>query len=141
MRLPQVHDTRKQGLITYAIQIARDKKISAYVGEGLTRFSAAHVLDVAQLYRLALEKQQPGSRYNAVAEEGVPMREIAEVIGQGLNVPVRSLSPEEAPAHFGWMAMFASMDLPAWSALTQQRLNWHPTGPGLITDLKNMKYS
>jgi nucleoside-diphosphate-sugar epimerase len=141
VRLPQVHDTRKQGLITYALQIAREKKISAYVGEGLNRFSAAHVLDVARLYRLVLEKQQPGSRYNAVAEEGITMREIAEVLGAGLNVPVRSLSPEEAQAHFGWMAMFASFDLPASSVQTQQRLNWHPTGPGLIADLKAMHYN
>ena len=140
IRLPQVHDTVKQGLITYAVALAREKGVSAYIGEGLNRWPAAHVLDVARLYRLALEKHQAGSRYNAVAEEGVSMRQIAEVIGQGLKVPVVSLSPEQAPAHFGWLAMFAGYDMPASSALTQQRLGWHPTGPSLITDLEQMHY-
>src|SRR3984957_6655816 len=130
VRLPQVHDTVKQGLITYAIQVAREKRASAYVGEGRNRWPAAHVLDVAHLYRLALEKHEAGSRYNAVAEEGVLMREIAEVIGRGLKVPVISLSPEEAQAHFGWLAMFAGFDMPASSAQTRQRLGWHSTGPG-----------
>jgi nucleoside-diphosphate-sugar epimerase len=91
VRLPQVHDTVKQGLITYAVQMAREKGASAYIGEGLNRWPAAHVLDVARLCRLVLEKHEPGSRYNAVAEEGVSMREIAEVIGRGLRVPVVSL--------------------------------------------------
>jgi nucleoside-diphosphate-sugar epimerase len=140
MRLPQVHDTRKQGLITYAISLAREKGVSAYVGDGLNRYPAAHVLDVARLYRLALEKKQPGARYNAVAEEGVAFRDIAEVIGRGLKVPVVSMSPEEAAVHFGWLNMFVGMDMPASSALTQQRLDWHPTGPGLIEDLNNMNY-
>jgi nucleoside-diphosphate-sugar epimerase len=144
VRLPQVHDTVKQGLITYAVQVAREKGVAAYIGEGLNRWPAAHVLDVAHLYRLALEKheakRQTGSRYNAVAEEGVPMREIAEVIGRGLKVPVVSLSPEEAQAHFGWLAMFAGSDMPASSALTRQRLGWHPTGPGLIADLEQMRW-
>lgn len=140
VRLPQVHDTVKQGLITYAIQIAREKGVSAYIGEGLNRWSAAHVSDVAHLYRLALEKHEAGSRYHAVGEEGVSMREIAEVVGKGLKVPVVSLTPEEAPAHFGWLAMFAGLDMPASSAQTQQKLGWHPTGPGLIADLENMRY-
>jgi nucleoside-diphosphate-sugar epimerase len=99
-----------------------------------------HRLDAARLYKLALEKHEAGSRYHAVAEEGVSMREIAEVIGRGLKVPVVSLSPEEAPAHFGWLAMFAGFDMPASSAQTQQRLGWHPTGPGLIADLEQMRY-
>jgi nucleoside-diphosphate-sugar epimerase len=141
VRLPQVHDTVKQGLITYAIQVAREKGVSAYIGDGLNRWPAAHVLDVAHLYRLALEKREAGSRYNAVAEEGVSMREIAEVVGRGLKVPVVSLSTEEAPAHFGWLAMFTGYDMPASSAQTQQRLGWHPTGPGLIADLEQMRYS
>jgi nucleoside-diphosphate-sugar epimerase len=145
VRLPQVHDTVKQGLITYAVQVAREKGVSAYIGEGLNRWPAAHVLDVAHLYRLALErheaKHEAGSRYNAVAEEGISMLEIAEVIGQGLKVPVVSLSPEEAPAHFGWLAMFAGFDMPASSAQTRQRLGWHPTGPGLIADLEQMRWS
>ena len=140
VRLPQVHDTVKQGLITYAVQLAREKGVSAYVGDGLNRWPAAHVLDVARLYRLALEKQEAGSRYHAVAEEGVPVREIAEVVGRGLKVPVVSLSTEEAAAHFGWLAMFAGYDMPASSAQTQQRLGWHPTGPGLIADLEQMRY-
>jgi nucleoside-diphosphate-sugar epimerase len=140
VRLPQVHDTVKQGLITYAIQVAREKGASAYIGEGLNRWPAAHVLDVARLYRLALEKGEAGSRYNAVAEEGVSMREIAEVIGRGLNVPVISLSQEKAQSHFGWLAMFAGADMPASSALTRQRLGWRPTGPGLIADLEQMRW-
>ena len=140
VRLPQVHDTVKQGLITYAVRLAREKGVSAYIGEGLNRWPAAHVLDVAHLYRLALEKHEAGSRYNAVAEEGVSMREIAEVIGRGLKLPVVSLSPEEAPAHFGWLAMFAGFDMPASSAQTRERLGWHPAGPGLIADLEQMRY-
>jgi len=140
VRLPQVHDTVKQGLITYAVQLAREKGVSAYIGEGVNRWPAAHVLDVAHLYRLAFEKHEAGSRYNAVAEEGVPMRAIAEVIGRGLKVPVVSLSPEQAQGHFGWLAMFAGLDMPASSAQTQQRLGWHPTGPGLIADLDRMQY-
>jgi nucleoside-diphosphate-sugar epimerase len=140
VRLPQVHDTVKQGLITYAIQAAHEKRASAYIGEGLNRWPAAHVLDVAHLYRLALEKHEAGSRYNAVAEEGVSVREIAEVIGRGLNVPVVSLSQEQAQAHFGWLAMFAGFDMPASSALTRQRLGWRPTGPGLIADLEQMRW-
>jgi nucleoside-diphosphate-sugar epimerase len=140
VRLPQVHDTVKQGLITYAVQVAREKGVSAYIGEGLNRWPAAHVLDVAHLYRLALEKRKAGSRYNAVAEEGVSMREIAAVIGKGLKVPVVSLSPEKAPAHFGWLAMFAGFDMPASSALTRKWLGWRPAGPGLMADLNAMKY-
>jgi nucleoside-diphosphate-sugar epimerase len=140
VRLPQVHNTVKQGLITYTVRLAREKGVSAYIGDGLNRWPAAHVLDVARLYRLALEKHEAGSRYNAVAEEGISTREIAEVVGQGLKLPVVSLSPEEASAHFGWLAMFAGFDMPASSAQTNQRLGWHPTGPGLIADLKQMRY-
>jgi nucleoside-diphosphate-sugar epimerase len=141
VRLPQVHNTVKQGLITYMVQVAREKGASAYMGDGLNRWPAAHVLDVAHLYRLATEKREAGSRYNAVAEEGISMREIAEVIGRGLKVPVVSLSREEAQAHFGWLAMFAGIDMPASSALTRQRLGWHPTGPGLIADLEQMNWA
>jgi nucleoside-diphosphate-sugar epimerase len=145
VRLPQVHDTVKQGLITYSVLIAREKGISAYIGDGKNRWPAAHVLDVARLYRLALEKQrterQSTSRYNAVAEEGVPMKDIAEVIGRGLNVPTVSLTSEQAKDHFGWLAMFAGLDMPASSALTRRRLGWTPAGPSLIADLKQMRYS
>jgi nucleoside-diphosphate-sugar epimerase len=140
MRLPQVHDTIKQGLVTYLIAVAREKGVSPYVGEGRNRWAAAHVSDVARLYRLALEKHEAGAKYHAVADEGVPMRDIAETIGRGLRVPVVSLSPEKAAAHFGWLAMFAGMDLLASSAQTQQRLGWQPIGPGLIADLDNMRY-
>jgi nucleoside-diphosphate-sugar epimerase len=138
MRLPQVHDPVKQGLITWAVNLAREKRVSAYVGDGLNRWPAVHVLDAARLYRLALEKHEAGSRYHAVAEEGVAVRDIAEVVGRGLKVPVVSLSPEEAPAHFGWLAAFVGFDMPASSAQTQQQLGWHPTGPGLIADLERM---
>ena len=136
VRLPQVHDTTKHGLITYAIAVAREKGVSAHVGDGLNRFAAAHVLDVARLYRLALEKNEPGARYHAVAEEGVTFRDIAEVIGHGLKVPLASLPPEEAAAHFGWLGMFAGLDLVASSAQTRARLDWTPGGPGLIEDLE-----
>ena len=141
VRLPQVHDTVKQGLISYAVAAAREKGVSAYVGDGLNRWPAAHVLDTARLYRLALEKAEAGARYHAVAEEGVSVRDIAEVLGRGLKMPVVSLSPEEAGAHFGWLAPFAGWDMPASSAQTQERLGWHPTGPGLIADLEKMRYS
>jgi len=141
VRLPQVHNTVKQGLITYAVHVAREKGASAYIGEGLNRWPAAHVLDVARLYRLALEKHEAGSRYNAVAEEGISTWEIAEVINRGLQAPVVSISQEEAQAHFGWLAMFVGFDMPASSAQTRQRLGWRPTGPGLIADLEQMSWS
>jgi nucleoside-diphosphate-sugar epimerase len=140
MRLPQVHDTVKQGLITYLFAVAREKGVSAYVGDGLNRWPAVHLLDCAHLYRLVLEKGSAGARYNAVAEEGVPLREIAEVIGRGLKLPVVSIAPEAAGEHFGWLSAFAGFDMPASSALTQQRLGWRPTGPGMISDLENMRY-
>jgi nucleoside-diphosphate-sugar epimerase len=140
MRLPQVHDTVKQGLVSYAIQMAREKGVSAYIGDGLNRWSAAHRLDTAHLYRLALEKGVTGARYHAVAEEGIPVKEIAEVVGNGLKVPVVSIAPEEAAGHFGWLAPFAGRDIPASSAQTREKLGWNPTGPGLISDLENMRY-
>jgi nucleoside-diphosphate-sugar epimerase len=144
MRLPQVHDPVKQGLVTYMINIAREKGVSAYVGDGSNRWPAVHRLDAAKLYSLAMEKAAKkgaeGTRYNAVAEEGVPLRAIAKAIGRGLNVPVVSKSPEEASEHFGWLAHFVGFDVPASSVLTQQRLGWHPTGPGLIADLNAMNY-
>jgi nucleoside-diphosphate-sugar epimerase len=141
VRLPQVHDTLRQGLITPFIEISREKGVAAYVGEGRNRWAAAHVLDVAKLYPLVLEKGQTGARYHAVAEEGVAAREIAEVVGAGLGVPVVSLTPEEAPQHFGWLGMFVDMHLPASSAKTRERLGWQPTGPSLIEDLQRMDYS
>jgi nucleoside-diphosphate-sugar epimerase len=140
VRLPQVHDTVKQGLVTYAIQLAREKGVSAYVGDGLNRWPAAHRLATAHLYRLALEKGDAGARYHAVAEEGITFRTIAEVIGRGLNVPVVSIPVEEAAGHFGWLAVFAGSDIPASSTRTRERLGWKPSGPGLIADLENMRY-
>jgi nucleoside-diphosphate-sugar epimerase len=140
VRLPQVHDTVKQGLVTYTIALAREKGVSAYVGDGLNRWAAVHVLDAARLYRLALEKQEAGARYHAVAEEGVPARDIAEAIGRGLKVPVVSKSAEEAGAHFGWLGAFVGRELIGSSVQTQRVLGWRPTGPGVITDLNNMRY-
>ena len=136
VRLPQVHDQRMQGLITPAIDIARQRGVSAFVGDGSNRWPAVHLLDAAHLYALALEKGSPGARYHAVAEEGVPVRQIAEVIGRRLNLPVVSKSPAEAMEHFGWLGVFAGLDCPASSALTQRRLGWHPVGPALIPDLE-----
>jgi len=138
MRLPQVHDTAKQGLITPTIEVYREKGVCAYVGDGLNRWPAAHVLDVAHLYRLAIEKAAPGARYHAVAEEGVPMRDIAETIGRRLSLPVKSIAPEEAQAFFGWLGMFAALDMPVSSAQTRKKLGWEPTGPGLIADLERL---
>src|ERR1700722_5334210 len=140
MRLPQVHNTVKQGLVTYLIAVAREKGLSAFVGDGSNRWAAGHVSDAARLYRLALEKGERGAKYHAVGEEGVPMRDIAGVIGRGLEVPVKSLSPQEAQAHFGWLAMFAASDLQASSAKARKKLGWNPTGPGLIADLEQMRY-
>ncbi len=139
VRLPQVHDRVRQGLLTYAVAVAREKSVSAYVGEGRNRWAAAHVSDVARLYRLVLEKNEAGAKYHAVAEEGISARDIAEAIGRGLKLPVKSISADEAPAHFGWLAMFASRDLPASSEKTRRRLGWNPTGPGLIADLEHLR--
>ncbi|HVB37128.1 MAG TPA: SDR family oxidoreductase [Vicinamibacterales bacterium] len=136
VRLPQVHDWKKQGLVTYAVEIAREKGLSAFVGDGTNRWPGVHRLDAARLYRLAFEKGTAGARYHAVAEEGVPMRDIAEVIGRRLGVPVVSRSPEDAAAHFGWLAHFVALDAPASSAWTQQTLDWRPAGPGLLFDLE-----
>jgi nucleoside-diphosphate-sugar epimerase len=141
MRLPQVHDPVKQGLVSYLIQVAREKGVSAYVGEGLNRWPACHVDDAARAYRLALEKHQPGLRYHAVAEEGVKLRDLAEAIGTGLKLPVKSLTPQQSQAHFGWLSLFAGFDNPTSSALTRQRLGWQPTGPGMLADLERMNYA
>jgi len=140
VRLPQVHDTTKAGLVTYTIQIARQKGISAYIGDGSNRWAAVHVLDAARLYRLALEKGNSGARYHAVAEEGVSTREIAEAIARGLKVPAVSVAPEKAAEHFGWFAVFASLDLQGSGAQTRENLGWEPTGPGLIADLDGTNY-
>jgi nucleoside-diphosphate-sugar epimerase len=136
-----LNGTHKQGIVTYAVQAAREKGKAAYIGDGSNRWSAAHVSDVARLYRLALEKGKPGASYHAVNEEGVPMKAIAEALGRGLKVPVLSITPEEAEAHFGWLAMFMDQNLSASSAITREKLNCKPTGPGLIADLDGMNYA
>jgi nucleoside-diphosphate-sugar epimerase len=135
VRLPQVHDQNKQGLITFLIDLAREKGVSAFVGDGKNRWSATHLSDTARLYRLALEKGA-AARYHAVAEEGVPVRDIAEVIGRRLKLPVVAKTPAQAAEHFGWLGMFAGLDGPASSAFTRERLGWRPVGPGLIADLE-----
>ncbi len=141
VRLSQIHDTRKQGLVPYILAVTRRKGVSAYIGDGGNRWPAAHVSDVARLYRLAFEKAEPGAIYHAVDEEGVPMKAIAEAHARGLKVPVVSIRPEEAQAHFGWLDRFAVLDMPSSSVLTRQKLNWKPTGPGLIADLDGMDYT
>jgi nucleoside-diphosphate-sugar epimerase len=141
VRLAQIHDTHKQGLVPYITAVARQKRVSAYIGEGGNSWPAAHVSDTARLYRLAFEKAEPGAIYHAVDEEGVSMKAIAEALGRGLKVPVVSIKPEETEAHFGWLARFAGHDMPSSSAITQQKLNWKPTGPGLIADLDGMDYT
>jgi nucleoside-diphosphate-sugar epimerase len=141
MRLPQVHDTVKQGLITPLVAIARAKGVSAYVGEGRNRWPAVHVVDAARLYRLALEKGEAGARYHAVAEDGVPLKEIAGAIGHGLNVPVVSISPQQAQEHFGFLGFFVGRDALISSAQTRAKLGWNPSGPDLLIDLRNMQYS
>ena len=140
VRLPQVHDPVKQGLITPYIDNARSKGTVGYLGEGSNRWSAAHVVDVARLYRLALEQHEAGARWHAVDEEGVPVRVIAEAVGAGLGLPVVSLSGDEAASYFGWLGIFAGLDMIASSAWTRERLGWTPTGPDLLTDLRAMDY-
>lgn len=139
VRLPQVHDPVKQGLVTPAIEMYRERGACAYIGEGLNRWPAAHVLDVARLYRLAIEKAEPGAKYHGAAEEGVSMRDIAETLGRRLKLPVKSITPEEAQAFFGWLAMFASLDLPASSEQTRKKLGWQPTGPTMLEDLGRLQ--
>jgi nucleoside-diphosphate-sugar epimerase len=141
VRLSQIHDTRKQGLVPYLLAVTRQKGFSAYVGDGSNRWPAAHVSGVGRLYRLAFEKAERGAIYHAVDEEGVPLKAIAEAHARGLKVPVVSIKPEEAEAHFGWLSHFAGLDMPSSSALTQQKLNWKPTGPALIADLDGMDYT
>jgi nucleoside-diphosphate-sugar epimerase len=123
-------------LVTLAITLAREKGVSAYVGDGANRWPASHRLDTARLYRLVLEKGSPGARYHAVAEEGVRVRDIAEVIGRRLNIPVVAKSAEEAAAHFGWLGVFAGLDCPASSALTRERLGWRPVETTMLSDLE-----
>jgi nucleoside-diphosphate-sugar epimerase len=137
---PSVHGEGDHGFVPRLIGIAREKGVSAYVRDGLNRWAAVHRLDAARLFRLAIETSFPGSRYHGVADDGVPFREIANVIGRHLNVPVVSKSNEEASDHFGFLGLFAAMDIPSSSASTQQRLGWRPAHPGLLADLDGGHY-
>lgn len=141
VRLPQVHNTERQGLISYYIALAREKGAAAYIGEGENAWCAAHVDDVAGLYVKVLEQGECGKRYHAVAEESIASRLIAETVATGLDIPAVSLKSEQAVEHFGWFAAFATMDLRASGAWTRQQLNWQPKGPGLIADLSKMNFS
>jgi len=142
VRLPQVHDTRKQGLVTMLIQIAQQKGVSAYVGDGANRWAAAPLNDVAHLYRLAIEKSGKGTTtYHAVQEQGVSLRDIAETIAKGTNLPAVSIPAEKSGEHFGpFFGHVATVDMPASSDWTRKTLGWEPAGPGLIEDLTKKKY-
>ena len=136
---PSCHGDGDHGFVPILINMAREKGVSAYVGEGKNRWTAVHRLDAGSLFRLALEKGPAGARYHGVAEE-VTFRDIAQAIGKGLNLPVVSKSPDEAAQHFGWFAHFAAIDSPASSQLTQERLGWRPAQPSLLTDLERGNY-
>ncbi len=137
---PSVHGNGDHGFVPHLISIAREKGVSAFVGDGLNRWPAVHRIDAAHLYRLVLEQGSAGASYHGVADESVPTREIAEVIGRQLDVPVVSKSREEAADHFGWIARFFGIDGPASSAQTREQLGWRPVQPGLIADLNAEHY-
>jgi len=133
---PSVHGDGDHGFVPTLISTAREKGVSAYVGDGLNRWTAVHRLDAAHLFRLALEQATAGASFHGVDEQGIAFLDIAAVIGKRLNIPVVAKSPEEAADHFGWFAHFAALDCPASSKLTRERLGWQPKQPGLIADLE-----
>jgi nucleoside-diphosphate-sugar epimerase len=137
---PSVHGDGDHGFVPRLFAVAREKGVSAYVGDGLNHWPAVHRLDAARLYRLAIEKGPAGSRYHGVADQGVLFRDIARVIGRHLNVPLVSKSKEEAAEHFGWISHFASIDCPASSTQTREQLGWRPTHPSLIADIDRAAY-
>jgi nucleoside-diphosphate-sugar epimerase len=137
---PSVHGDNDHGFVPRLIEIAKEKAAAAYIGDGSNLWPAVHRADAAKLYRLVLEKGVAGARYHAAAEQGVPMKEIAIIIGSKLNLPVVSKTPEEAAGHFGWIAHFAALNAPASSQITRDQLGWEPTGKGLLEDLKNGTY-
>jgi len=137
---PSVHGEGDHGFVPVLIDVARTRGVSAYVGDGANRWAAVHRLDAARLFRLAIESAPAGSVLHGVGEEGIPTREIAEVIGRHLGVPVASISPEDAVEHFGWIGRFFAVDVPASSAITQERLGWRPARHGLIEDLDQGHY-
>jgi nucleoside-diphosphate-sugar epimerase len=138
---PSVHDLTRAGLVTYMIDIAREKGFSAFVGEGENRWPAVHRLDAARLFVAGLERAKPGTRLHAVAEEGITLRSIAEAVGEGLGLPVRSIAAEDAPPHFGWFGGFVGIDNPTSSALTRAATGWAPQGAGLLADIRRGDYS
>ncbi|MBB4634190.1 SDR family oxidoreductase [Longimicrobium terrae] len=137
---PSVHGAGDHAFIPALIEVARRTGVSAHVGDGANRWPAVHRLDAARLFRLALEKAEPGTRLHGVGEEGVALRDIARTIGEGLGVPVRSIRADEAQAHFGWLGGFASLDVPASSAITRRAVGWDPRGPDLLTDMRENGY-
>jgi nucleoside-diphosphate-sugar epimerase len=137
---PTVHGHGDKGFVPQLIQVALEKGVSAYIGDGLNRWPAVHRLDAARLYRLALERGGAGGPFHATDEEGVPVKTIAELIGFRLNIPVVSIAPEAAAAHFGWFAMFAGLDAPTSSAHTRALLGWEPVQPGLLADMDDPAY-
>ncbi|MDN3548696.1 SDR family oxidoreductase [Mucilaginibacter aquaedulcis] len=139
---PSVHgQDDKHGFVPILVNIAREKGVSAYIGDGQNRWNAVHRLDAAHLYRLALENVAPGARFHGSAEEAITFKSIAEAIGNQMNIPVVSVAPEAAAEHFGWFSHFAAIDCPASSELTQERLSWHPMNSTLLADIENGIYT